>query len=155
MGKENGQSHDQDQTPATNLPRKGTFTDDLHQLVDNWARDAMNMMPQVKKGSKKNAQAHDVRNFNLHWQSSSKLNCSEALFPPGISMRLSWPLVFRFHWDSFTPVSWHGTHVSHWAFSCKCCTNEWITPCYVAESRWSLQAVHTHLMCSRISLEVV
>nr|XP_021326362.1 serine/threonine-protein kinase WNK1 isoform X2 [Danio rerio] len=52
--KENGQSHDQDQTPTTNLPRKGTFTDDLHQLVDNWARDAMNMMPQVKKGSKKN-----------------------------------------------------------------------------------------------------
>lgn len=60
VGKENGQSHDQDQTPATNLPRKGTFTDDLHQLVDNWARDAMNMMPQVKKGSKKNAQAHDM-----------------------------------------------------------------------------------------------
>ncbi|KAK7121423.1 hypothetical protein R3I93_022498 [Phoxinus phoxinus] len=44
---ENGQSHDQDQTPATNLPRKGTFTDDLHQLVDNWARDAKNMMPQM------------------------------------------------------------------------------------------------------------
>ncbi|XP_077066991.1 serine/threonine-protein kinase WNK1 isoform X2 [Siphateles boraxobius] len=41
------QSHDQDQAPATNLPRKGTFTDDLHQLVDNWARDAKNMMPQM------------------------------------------------------------------------------------------------------------
>lgn len=47
MREENGQSHDQDQAPATNLPRKGTFTDDLHQLVDNWARDAKNMMPQV------------------------------------------------------------------------------------------------------------
>lgn len=23
--------------------RKGTFTDDLHKLVDNWARDAMNL----------------------------------------------------------------------------------------------------------------
>ncbi|KAK9952382.1 hypothetical protein ABG768_018224 [Culter alburnus] len=44
---ENGQSHDQDQVPATNLPRKGTFTDDLHQLVDNWARDAKNKMPQM------------------------------------------------------------------------------------------------------------
>ncbi|XP_073724851.1 serine/threonine-protein kinase WNK1 isoform X1 [Misgurnus anguillicaudatus] len=54
---ENGQSHDQDQAPAANLPRKGTFTDDLHLLVDNWARDAKNMMPQVKK---KNEQAHDM-----------------------------------------------------------------------------------------------
>ncbi|XP_039513687.1 serine/threonine-protein kinase WNK1 isoform X2 [Pimephales promelas] len=57
---ENGQSHDQDQAPATNLPRKGTFTDDLHQLVDNWARDAKNMMPQVKKDFKKNTQAHGM-----------------------------------------------------------------------------------------------
>ncbi|XP_051545854.1 serine/threonine-protein kinase WNK1-like [Myxocyprinus asiaticus] len=55
---ENGQN--QDQTPATNLPRKGTFTDDLHQLVDNWARDAKNKMPQVKKGSKKNALTHGM-----------------------------------------------------------------------------------------------
>ncbi|KAI7811953.1 putative serine/threonine-protein kinase WNK1 [Triplophysa rosa] len=57
---ENGHSHEQDQAPATNLPRTGTFTDDLHQLVDNWARDAKNKMPQVKKGSKKNAQAHHM-----------------------------------------------------------------------------------------------
>ncbi|XP_016306543.1 serine/threonine-protein kinase WNK1-like isoform X1 [Sinocyclocheilus anshuiensis] len=57
---ENGQSHDQDQAPAANLPHKGTFTADLHQLVDNWARDDKNKMPQVKKGSKKNAQTHDM-----------------------------------------------------------------------------------------------
>ncbi|XP_043084719.1 serine/threonine-protein kinase WNK1 [Puntigrus tetrazona] len=56
---ENGQSHDQDQAPAANL-HKGTFTADLHQLVDNWARDAMNKMPQVKKGSKKNSQTHGM-----------------------------------------------------------------------------------------------
>ncbi|XP_059402627.1 serine/threonine-protein kinase WNK1-like isoform X2 [Carassius carassius] len=55
---ENGQSHDQDQAPAANLPHKGTFTPDLHQLVDNWARDAKNKMPHVKKSSKKNAQTH-------------------------------------------------------------------------------------------------
>lgn len=60
MREDNGQSHDQDQAPAANLPHKGTFTADLHQLVDNWARDAKNKMPQVKKGSKKNAQTHDV-----------------------------------------------------------------------------------------------
>ncbi len=53
MREENGQSHDQDQAPAANLPHKGTFTADLHQLVDNWARDAKNKMPQVKKVSKR------------------------------------------------------------------------------------------------------
>ncbi|XP_029139612.1 serine/threonine-protein kinase WNK1 [Protobothrops mucrosquamatus] len=38
----------QSQPPASS--RKGTFTDDLHKLVDNWARDAMNLSG--KKGSK-------------------------------------------------------------------------------------------------------
>ncbi len=61
MREENGQRLDQDQAPAVNLPHKGTFTADLHQLVDNWARDAKNKMPQVKKDSKKNVQIHDVR----------------------------------------------------------------------------------------------
>ncbi|XP_026880338.2 serine/threonine-protein kinase WNK1 isoform X1 [Electrophorus electricus] len=42
-----------------NLPRKGTFTDDLHQLVDNFARDAMSLA-QVKKGGKQNSQSHDT-----------------------------------------------------------------------------------------------
>ncbi|NXM98321.1 WNK1 kinase, partial [Sylvia borin] len=31
------------QPPAITSSRKGTFTDDLHKLVDNWARDAMNL----------------------------------------------------------------------------------------------------------------
>ncbi|KAM8971851.1 serine/threonine-protein kinase WNK1 [Pelodytes ibericus] len=40
--------------PQTSLPpasssRKGTFTDDLHQLVDNWARDAMNLTGKKSK----------------------------------------------------------------------------------------------------------
>ncbi|KFU87792.1 Serine/threonine-protein kinase WNK1, partial [Chaetura pelagica] len=33
----------QSQPTAIASSRKGTFTDDLHQLVDNWARDAMNL----------------------------------------------------------------------------------------------------------------
>uniref|UniRef100_A0A8C9SCG8 non-specific serine/threonine protein kinase n=1 Tax=Scleropages formosus TaxID=113540 RepID=A0A8C9SCG8_SCLFO len=47
-----GQAQNQTQ-PAAPLPqsRKGTFTDDLHKLVDNWARDAMSLS-QGKKGSK-------------------------------------------------------------------------------------------------------
>lgn len=41
---------------------KGTFTDDLHQLLDNWARDAISLS-QCKRGPKNGAQTvlgHDV-----------------------------------------------------------------------------------------------
>ncbi|XP_042324825.1 serine/threonine-protein kinase WNK1 isoform X9 [Sceloporus undulatus] len=38
----------QSQPPVTS--RKGTFTDDLHKLVDNWARDAMNLSGKKGKG---------------------------------------------------------------------------------------------------------
>ncbi|KAM9375955.1 serine/threonine-protein kinase WNK1-like isoform 2-T3 [Pholidichthys leucotaenia] len=52
------------QIPSTSHPQKGkgTFTDDLHQLVDNWARDAINLS-QCKRGSKTGVQAtlgHDI-----------------------------------------------------------------------------------------------
>ncbi|KAG8509117.1 Serine/threonine-protein kinase WNK1, partial [Galemys pyrenaicus] len=40
----------QAQPPAMTSSRKGTFTDDLHKLVDNWARDAMNLSG--RRGSK-------------------------------------------------------------------------------------------------------
>nr|XP_035948272.1 serine/threonine-protein kinase WNK1 isoform X22 [Halichoerus grypus] len=40
----------QAQPPAMTSSRKGTFTDDLHKLVDNWARDAMNLSS--RRGSK-------------------------------------------------------------------------------------------------------
>ncbi|XP_037539396.1 serine/threonine-protein kinase WNK1 isoform X2 [Nematolebias whitei] len=43
--------------PASHTQKsKGTFTDDLHQLVDNWARDAMSLS-QCKKGPKTGAPA--------------------------------------------------------------------------------------------------
>ncbi|XP_068133794.1 serine/threonine-protein kinase WNK1 isoform X4 [Hyperolius riggenbachi] len=40
----------QSNTAPASSSRKGTFTDDLHKLVDNWARDAMNLSG--KKNSK-------------------------------------------------------------------------------------------------------
>ncbi|XP_053506730.1 serine/threonine-protein kinase WNK1 isoform X4 [Ictalurus furcatus] len=47
-----GQGQNQTQPPSiASQSRKGTFTDDLHKLVDNWARDAMNLS-QGKRGSK-------------------------------------------------------------------------------------------------------
>lgn len=54
---ENGSSQ------AANLPRKGTFTDDLHQLVDDFARDAMSHA-HVKKNGKQNSQSLDVSSTN-------------------------------------------------------------------------------------------
>ncbi|XP_053365094.1 serine/threonine-protein kinase WNK1 isoform X5 [Clarias gariepinus] len=52
-----GLGQNQTQPPSTaSQSRKGTFTDDLHKLVDNWARDAMNLS-QGKRGSKPQQQA--------------------------------------------------------------------------------------------------
>ncbi|KAI4903889.1 hypothetical protein NFI96_002606, partial [Prochilodus magdalenae] len=52
-----GPGQSQSQPPSTApQSRKGTFTDDLHKLVDNWARDAMNLS-QGKRGSKHQQQA--------------------------------------------------------------------------------------------------
>ncbi|XP_076731821.1 serine/threonine-protein kinase WNK1 isoform X13 [Maylandia zebra] len=55
-----GQSQGGSQCLAPNMPaphqRKGTFTDDLHKLVDNWARDAMNLS-QGKRSAKQLQQA--------------------------------------------------------------------------------------------------
>ncbi|KAL7828175.1 hypothetical protein AOLI_G00313270 [Acnodon oligacanthus] len=52
-----GPGQNQTQPPNTApQSRKGTFTDDLHKLVDNWARDAMNLS-QGKRGTKHQQQA--------------------------------------------------------------------------------------------------
>lgn len=64
----NGSSHCQNHSaapgqssgPAAPQKGKGTFTDDLHQLVDNWARDAISLS-QGKRGPKTGGQGHDVR----------------------------------------------------------------------------------------------
>uniref|UniRef100_A0A3B3Y1K9 non-specific serine/threonine protein kinase n=1 Tax=Poecilia mexicana TaxID=48701 RepID=A0A3B3Y1K9_9TELE len=54
-----GQSQGGSQCLAPNMSaphqRKGTFTDDLHKLVDNWARDAMNLS-QGKRSAKQQQQ---------------------------------------------------------------------------------------------------
>uniref|UniRef100_A0A8C5MNM9 non-specific serine/threonine protein kinase n=1 Tax=Leptobrachium leishanense TaxID=445787 RepID=A0A8C5MNM9_9ANUR len=41
----------QSNVPPASASRKGTFTDDLHKLVDNWARDAMNLTGKKSKTS--------------------------------------------------------------------------------------------------------
>lgn len=45
VGGSGGLSQSQGGSQCLSAPqqRKGTFTDDLHKLVDNWARDAMNL----------------------------------------------------------------------------------------------------------------
>ncbi|XP_064417748.1 serine/threonine-protein kinase WNK1 isoform X2 [Latimeria chalumnae] len=45
------------QQPAVTSSRKGTFTDDLHKLVDNWARDAMNLSGK-RSGKQQQGQLH-------------------------------------------------------------------------------------------------
>ncbi|KAG7455822.1 hypothetical protein MATL_G00245100 [Megalops atlanticus] len=60
-----GQGQNQNQPPTT-LPqsRKGTFTDDLHKLVDNWARDAMSLS-QGKRGSKQSQPASQGHAYDV------------------------------------------------------------------------------------------
>uniref|UniRef100_A0A3B3IP95 non-specific serine/threonine protein kinase n=1 Tax=Oryzias latipes TaxID=8090 RepID=A0A3B3IP95_ORYLA len=70
-GSTNGSGHEQAAMPPlpqatgpSSVPHtqkgKGTFTDDLHQLVDNWARDAISLS-QCKKGPKAGATlGHDI-----------------------------------------------------------------------------------------------
>ncbi|XP_051776190.1 serine/threonine-protein kinase WNK1 isoform X3 [Erpetoichthys calabaricus] len=50
------------QQPTLPASRKGTFTDDLHKLVDNWARDAMNLS-QGKRSSKQQLQQPQQHNY--------------------------------------------------------------------------------------------
>ncbi|XP_039626013.1 serine/threonine-protein kinase WNK1-like isoform X2 [Polypterus senegalus] len=51
------------QQPTLPASRKGTFTDDLHKLVDNWARDAMNLS-QGKRSSKQQQQLQQPQQHN-------------------------------------------------------------------------------------------
>ncbi|XP_076014993.1 serine/threonine-protein kinase WNK1-like isoform X2 [Genypterus blacodes] len=53
--------------------RKGTFTDDLHKLVDNWARDAMNLS-QGKKSAKQLQQAPREQGHSYEGIQSANLN---------------------------------------------------------------------------------
>ncbi|KAI5618032.1 serine/threonine-protein kinase WNK1 isoform X16 [Silurus asotus] len=93
-----GQGQNQTQPPSTaSQSRKGTFTDDLHKLVDNWARDAMNLS-QGKRGSKPQqqtpSQGHSyemipsgsmTRKFSAPGQLCSSLSSSMPN-PPATSM---------------------------------------------------------------------
>ncbi|XP_046728517.1 serine/threonine-protein kinase WNK1 isoform X4 [Silurus meridionalis] len=93
-----GQGQNQTQPPSTaSQSRKGTFTDDLHKLVDNWARDAMNLS-QGKRGSKPQqqtpSQGHSyemipsgsmARKFSAPGQLCSSLS-SSMTNPPATSM---------------------------------------------------------------------
>ncbi|KAG9469861.1 hypothetical protein GDO78_019531 [Eleutherodactylus coqui] len=45
----NAPANQSNTAPASSSSRKGTFTDDLHKLVDNWARDAMNLTGKKSK----------------------------------------------------------------------------------------------------------
>lgn len=52
----------QTNTAPVSSSRKGTFTDDLHKLVDNWARDAMNLT------GKKSSKTPGHPNYEVSWR---------------------------------------------------------------------------------------
>lgn len=84
-----GTGQNQNQPPVSQSQScKGMFTDELHKLVDNWARDAMNLS-QGKRGSKHQQQvapqghSYDVRLCSWKTQTSQfnlKLHALNKLF---------------------------------------------------------------------------
>ncbi|XP_027536479.1 serine/threonine-protein kinase WNK1 isoform X4 [Neopelma chrysocephalum] len=67
----------QTQPTAIASSRKGTFTDDLHKLVDNWARDAMNLSgKKVGKGHSSYEAPGMARKF-----SAPAVRLSSSVFP--------------------------------------------------------------------------
>ncbi|XP_061570481.1 serine/threonine-protein kinase WNK1 isoform X9 [Cololabis saira] len=56
LGQSQGGSQSLPANMSAPIQKKGTFTDDLHKLVDNWARDAMNLS-QGKRSAKLQQQA--------------------------------------------------------------------------------------------------
>uniref|UniRef100_A0A3B3DAV8 non-specific serine/threonine protein kinase n=1 Tax=Oryzias melastigma TaxID=30732 RepID=A0A3B3DAV8_ORYME len=81
------QSQDGSQSLPANISashqRKGTFTDDLHKLVDNWARDAMNLS-QGKRSAKQQQQtpaqghSYEVAGLSRKFSAPSQL-CPSSL----------------------------------------------------------------------------
>ncbi|KAM4711853.1 serine/threonine-protein kinase WNK1 isoform 2-T2 [Anableps anableps] len=71
-----GQSQGGSQCLAPNMSaphqRKGTFTDDLHKLVDNWARDAMNLS-QGKRSAKQQQQQAPAQGHSYEVTQSASL----------------------------------------------------------------------------------
>ncbi|XP_039239209.1 serine/threonine-protein kinase WNK1 isoform X3 [Pipra filicauda] len=70
----------QTQPTAIASSRKGTFTDDLHKLVDNWARDAMNLSgKKVGKGHSSYEAPGMARKF-----SAPAVRLSSSVFPRSV-----------------------------------------------------------------------
>ncbi|XP_073506430.1 serine/threonine-protein kinase WNK1 isoform X6 [Phyllobates terribilis] len=72
--------------PASSSSRKGTFTDDLHKLVDNWARDAMNLTG--KKSSKSGHPSYEGPGMARKFSAPGQLCVSMT---PSIGVPVSMP----------------------------------------------------------------
>ncbi|XP_013890166.1 serine/threonine-protein kinase WNK1 [Austrofundulus limnaeus] len=84
------QSQGGSQYLAPNMPapnqRKGTFTDDLHKLVDNWARDAMNLSQGKKSAKQQQQQAPQGHSYEVTQSASlcRKYSAPSQLCPSSI-----------------------------------------------------------------------
>lgn len=127
---------------------KGMFTDELHKLVDNWARDAMNLS-QGKRGTKHQQQTvpqghnYDVRPWHFWWFRGHWWCYSKTYF----SSLLRWSLLPT--WAVSTPLraSCAQASLRLWAATRPCPTlllplwGPWRAPCAPRRST----ATHPHL----------
>ncbi|XP_064816383.1 serine/threonine-protein kinase WNK1-like isoform X5 [Oncorhynchus masou masou] len=80
--------------PSPNPPqqgRKGTFTDDLHKLVDNWARDAISLSQGKSRSKQQPSQGHSYQatpstNKGRKFSAPSQLCPSNASSTPATSL---------------------------------------------------------------------
>ncbi|XP_045064744.1 LOW QUALITY PROTEIN: serine/threonine-protein kinase WNK1-like [Coregonus clupeaformis] len=89
QGQEPGSGGQNQGQPSPNAPqqgRKGTFTDDLHKLVDNWARDAMSLS-QGKSRSKHQQQPSQGHSYEATPSSNKgrKFSAPSQLCPSNAS----------------------------------------------------------------------
>uniref|UniRef100_A0A8C8EDJ8 non-specific serine/threonine protein kinase n=1 Tax=Otus sunia TaxID=257818 RepID=A0A8C8EDJ8_9STRI len=109
----------QSQPTAIASSRKGTFTDDLHKLVDNWARDAMNLSgKKVGKGHSNYEGPGMARKFSAPGQLCISMTSSLGATPISAASATSLgpftkamcpPQQYSYPAASFAAAPWSGT----------------------------------------------
>ncbi|KAI1882102.1 hypothetical protein AGOR_G00247230 [Albula goreensis] len=99
---------------SQNSSRKGTFTDDLHQLVDNWARDAISLS-QIKRAPKHLSHLQPARDFTGLTSMGRKFSAPAQLSSSGYTQ----PASFGVQKGPLYPVAQYGNapipYTAQWA----------------------------------------
>lgn len=88
----------QSQPTAIASSRKGTFTDDLHKLVDNWARDAMNLSGKKVGKGHSNYEVRFNPRFNVYKNKLSTVTAVSLVCQTEYGCHVAWTTVPQKCW---------------------------------------------------------